>query len=289
MKPAPLDYVSVSTVKEAIDVLQKSSGEGKIVAGGQSLVPMMNMRVARPSVVVDIGPAKELEGITKDDRELRVGATVRQQALLQYVRTIAHWDLLAEGMRYIGHPQTRSMGTVGGSIAHADPSAELPLLLATLGGFVEIRGACGVRSVSAGDFFRFPFVTALEPEEVLVATRWPRPAPGTTSSFREFARRRGDFAVVAVAVTLSRDSRGRCLAGRLGVAGAGGVPVVVDLPDIALSRPWHEEFTRQWISAVDEQIDPPDDLMASSDFRRQLVRVLGKEAIHEAVQSERGG
>ena len=278
MKPAPFDFIRPESVDDIISILSHTA-DAKLLAGGQSLIAMMNMRLARPSALVTLHGVPGLDAIEEKDGAVTVGAMVVQERMRCLMSRRREFGALAEGIGYIGHPQTRSAGTVGGSIVHADPSAELPLLLQVYRGSLETVGPSGSRHIAAEEFFQFPFTTALAPDEILVATHWPVPTISSGGSFREFARRRGDFAIVAVACHISIEDR-RLIDGRLGAAGVAGKAVTVDLPPDLRGRPLiTEEAATYWLEMLMPLLDPPDDLEASSDLRRTLVRTLSREVV----------
>jgi CO/xanthine dehydrogenase FAD-binding subunit len=251
VKPVPFGYERPESVDEAVALLREHE-DAKVLAGGQSLVPMLNMRLARPSLLVDVNRLP-LGGLARENGSWRVGATVRQAD-----PRLVEIPLLAEALPYVGHFVTRNRGTVGGSIAHADAAAELPLALTALGGSVVTSAG---RTIPADEFFVTHFTTVLEPGELLVETVWPAAHPGTRYAFEEFALRRGDFAL--------------CMAAA--VAGPDGVRVtlgsVVDRPTTLEVDP-----ERPGASAAD-QIQAWGSLHASADYQRQLVRVLVDRAV----------
>ncbi len=208
MKPAAFDYVRAESVAEALAALAEAGDDGRVLAGGQSLGPMLNLRLARPEVVVDIGQTPGLGRIEWDGGAVMLTAGVTQARLLADPRLAARQPLLAEAMPWIGHVQTRARGTVCGSLAHADPAAELPLLFRTIGGAAVARSAAGQRMISAEDFFEGVFETALAPDELLYAVRFDAPPAGAGVAFREGAERHGDFAIVAAAATRRSSSAG---------------------------------------------------------------------------------
>jgi CO/xanthine dehydrogenase FAD-binding subunit len=252
MKPVAFRYERPESVEEAVALLAENGDEAKVLAGGQSLVPMLNMRLARPSVIVDVNRLP-LGEIARGNGSWRVGATVRQAdpRLLEI-------PLLAECLPFVGHFVTRNRGTVGGSVAHADAAAELPLALTALGGSVVTSGG---RTVSAEEFFVTHFTTALEPAELVVETIWPATEPDTRYAFEEFALRRGDFALCMTAA----------------VSGPAGLRVVlgsvVDRPTVIEVDP-----SQPGASAA-EQVEAWGTLHAPADYQRQLVRVLVDRAV----------
>lgn len=259
MKPPPLRYARAESVEEALSLLTEHGGEAKVLAGGQSLVPLLNMRLARPTLLIDINRVVELANVAADDGALRVGAIVRQAD-----RRLLGLPLLAEALPHVGHFATRNRGTVGGSIAHADASAELPVALVLLGGAVLARSTRGDREIPAADFFLGHFTTALEPDELLVETVWPRPAAGFGYAFEELAQRRGDYALCMAAAAVRGDQMRVALGS------------VVDRPTLLEVDP-----DRPGESAA-EQVAPYGNLHASPRYLRHLVRVLVDRAVERA-------
>ena len=268
MKPAPFDYVRAESLAEAHDVLAAESSDAAVIAGGQSLVPLLSMRMARPSVVVDIMHVDGLGGISIEDNCIRVGATVRQAELLAWPDLAKHQPLLAQALPWVGHAQTRARGTVCGSVALADPSAELPLVLAALGGNIVLSSKAGRRSVKAADFFSGIMSTARNDDELIESVSFPCRGEGEGFAFREFARRHGDFAIVACAAVASAKTV------RLAVGGVADRPVVRDFDDAVDDA----------LASFASELDARDDLHATADYRRMLVRELGRATIDEARQ-----
>jgi len=267
MKPAPFDYVRAETLAEAHDVLAAEGSDAAVIAGGQTLVPLLSMRMARPKVVLDIMHVKELGGIRLVDDAVHAGASVRQADLLAWPDLAARQPLIAQALPWVGHAQTRARGTVCGSIALADPSAELPLCLLALGGAVILSSKAGRRSVTADDFFTGLMSTARNDDELIEAVSFPCRRPGEGFAFREFARRHGDFAIVACAVIAREKSV------TLAVGGVADRPVTRDFSDADLGDALH---------AFASELDARDDLHATSDYRRALVRKIGAQTIAEA-------
>ncbi len=270
MKPGRFDYIRTGTLAEAHAALAKDGDDARIIAGGQSLVPMLSMRMARPAVLVDIMHLSELAKIAVKDNAIRVGAGVRQAALLAWPELAARQPLFAAALPWVGHAQTRSRGTVCGSVAHADPSAEIPLVLLALKGSVELSSQREQRRVPAEEFYTGLLSTARKDNELIEAVDIPCRAAGHGYAFREFARRHGDFAIVACAAVAHADGV------RLAIGGVADVPTARDFPDIggdALD------------DALDEfagELEPRDDLHATADYRRALVRRLGRATVEEA-------
>ena len=273
MKPAPFLYARARTVDEALALLAEHGDDAKPLAGGQSLVPLLNMRLARPSALVDVNRVEGLDRIAIDDGAVRVGAIVRQSALESWPEVRASLPLVAEALPYVGHFATRNRGTVGGSIAHADASAELPLCLACLQGSVVVAGPAGRREVAADDFFLTHFTTSLEPGELLVETVWPSARPNDGFAFEEFALRHGDYALAMVACVV-RDGRARVTLG-----------AVVDRPtSLDLPLDPHEAG-----EAAAASVDPPASIHATPEYRRRLVATLVGRAVGRAARNAQEG
>ena len=272
MKPRPFDYVRPDTVDEALALLADYGDEARILAGGQSLMAMLNLRLADPGVLIDITRIAELDGIRDRGDSIEIGATVTQNRLLAWPELGKKLPLLAAALPYVGHFQTRNKGTVCGSIAHADPSSELPLSLATLGGEVVLRRNGGERALAAKDFQLDLLTTAREPDELIVAVRFPVHA-GRGAAFREVARRHGDFAIIAVAALT--DGKGGV---QLGVGGMAGKPIV---RGIALNSATAAKDAADRLAA---ELEGYEDLHASAGLRRDLLRNLAPVVIEEAVK-----
>ena len=267
MKPAPFDYVRAETLAEARDVLAAEGDAAAVIAGGQSLVPLLSMRMARPSVVVDIMHVAELGGIRVDGDALHVGATVRQAELLAWPELAARQPLLAQALPWIGHWQTRARGTVCGSVALADPSAELPLVLAVLGGSIALSSKSGCRTLKAADFSTGLMSTARNDDELIESVSFPCRRPGEGFAFREFARRHGDFAIAACAAVATEKNV------RLAIGGVGDRPIL---------RDFGAEADDGALRDFAAELEAREDLHATADYRRMLVRALGRETIEEA-------
>lgn len=271
MKPAAFDYVRAESLDEALEVLAGEGSDASILAGGQTLVPLLSMRMARPRVVLDIMRLPGLARIDDANGAIRIGATVRQSALEQHPGLAERQPLLAAALPWIGHAQTRSRGTVCGSIANADPSAELPLVLTALGGEVALRSRAGARKVAAEAFFTGIMSTDRKDDELIEAVEFPAARPGTGYAFREIGRRHGDFAIVACAAVVDTRSA------RLAVGGVADRPVVRELP-----VPSGGDLVDA-LDAFAEDLDARDDLHATAAYRRELVRRLGLATLQEAA------
>src|SRR5438874_1980480 len=246
MKPSAFDYIRVDTLDEALSLIGDAALEAKVLAGGQSLLPMLNMRLAQPKALVDINRLAALATLERLETHvagvsrtgvnrrgvinhapafLEVGALVRQRQLERHALEEPRARLIHTALTYVGHPQTRNQGTIGGSLAHADPSAELPLLFLTLGGTVLLQSSQKERTVAAEDFFQSYLTTALEPNEILTKIWWRLPSPSTGIAFKEFRRRHGDFALMAAACIMDLDEQRSVRKVRLGIGGVAGTPL----------------------------------------------------------------
>ncbi len=272
MKPGRFDYLRAASLAEAHDALAAEGADASIVAGGQSLVPLLSMRMAQPKLLVDIMRLPGLAGIEVRDGTIRVGATVRQAGLLGWPDLPARQPLLAWAMPYIGHAQTRARGTVCGSAALADPSAEIPLCLVALEGEIELSSNAGRRRVAAADFFEGLMATARRDDEMIEAVRFPCRHPGQGFAFREFARRHGDFAIVACAAVAD------AAATRLTIGGVADRPTAHDFDTL------DGEALDDALAEFADSLDARDDLHADAAYRRKLVRRLGRATIEEARQ-----
>jgi CO/xanthine dehydrogenase FAD-binding subunit len=285
MKPAAFDYLVPASVEEALRLLADLGDGAKPLAGGQSLVPLMNFRLVRPQHLVDLNGLHELAGIGEDDGYLVIGAMTRQRAVETSALVLRRCPLLTEAMPQIGHTQIRNRGTVGGSLAHADPAAELPAVVAALGGELVVRSARGRRTMNSEQFFVGYLTTALEPGELLIEVRLPAMAPRTGTAFVEISRRHGDFALVGVAATLTVDEAGVCTGSALALTGVGPTPVVAREAARALvgGKPTPEAFDEAG-RRVSASVHPDSDLHASSEYRTHVAGVLTRRALARAAE-----
>lgn len=270
MKPRAFDYVRAETLDEALTALADGGEDAKVLAGGQSLVAILNFRLAEPSVLVDITRIQELSYIKADGDMIEIGAAKTQAELQDWPELGDKAPLLAQAIPYLGHFQTRNRGTVCGSLAHADPSSELPLCLATLGGEVVLRSKSGTRTIKAADFQLGMLSTARRTDEIVVAARYPMKRAGEGFAFTEMAQRRGDFAIVAVAAMARNGTV------RLGVGGVADAPTV---------REWdglEGDALDDALNALAWDLEGYDDIHATARYRRELVRRLGRRVIEEA-------
>jgi carbon-monoxide dehydrogenase medium subunit len=263
--PAPFDYVAADSVGHALDLLASHEDDAKVLAGGHSLLPMMKLRLAVPSVLIDIGRIGELAGIRVDGDDLVIGAVTCHADLAASELVRAEAPLLAHAAGLVGDPQIRHRGTIGGSLAHADPAADLPMALVALGGSVQITGPGGVRTVTAEDFFTGFFETSLEPGELVSAVRVPR-RPGVDWGYQKFVRRGNDWAIVGVAA----------VDGRIALANMGPVPVRARAAEEALAG---GSSVAEAAALAAEGTDPAEDIHADREYRQHLARVLTRRAL----------
>ncbi len=276
MKPAPFDYVRAGSVEDAVAVLAEHGDDARVLAGGQSLMPMLNMRLVRPEVLVDIGGLPDLARIEDEGDAVAIGAAVTQGDLADWPELGDALPVVAAALPHVGHFQTRNRGTVCGSICHADPSSELPLCLALLGGEVELHSARGVRTVPADEFQQGVLTTAKAPDELAVRTRLPKAQGGERFAFLEFQHRHGDFAVVAVAAKRSGDSVSLAVGG------------VADRPEVCHWDALPGDAVEDALNDLAWALGGGDDIHATARHRRQLVRHLGKQAIDATAANGAG-
>jgi CO/xanthine dehydrogenase FAD-binding subunit len=265
MKPPPFEYAAPASVEEALPLLGLDS---TVLAGGQSLVPLLNLRLAQPELVVDLNGIAELDYIrADDDGPLRIGAMTRQVTLERSELVPGRWPLLSKAIRLVGHVQIRSRGTVGGSVAHADPAAELPVALTALGARFHLRSPAGTRTVEASEFFLGPLHTVREPDELLLEIEVPEPAPGTGSGFAEHARTHGDFATAGAAAVVAPGGSAAIV-----LLGAGPAPVRAEAAELALSG---GGAPAEAAALAAREVE--------DDHRRALCTELARRAIEEAI------
>ena len=282
MKPAKFAYHAPNSLADALSLLTRYAGEARVLAGGQSLIPMMNFRVATPSALIDLNRVPDLGYIRHESDIVRIGAMTRQRKI-EFSGVIADTlPLLRDAIKLVGHLPTRSRGTIGGSLAHADPAAELPMMLQVLEGEVVARGPEGERVIKAGDFFRSPLATALTSEEILIEVRFPVMPGNAGYAVEEFARRHGDFAICAVAAVLVREGE-RCVKARLATSGTGPVPLRLKAAERVLEQLGLDDAAiEEAATAAAREVEPLSDQNGSVDFRRHLTRVLTGRALLRA-------
>jgi carbon-monoxide dehydrogenase medium subunit len=290
MKPPSFDYATPDSVPEALELLRADPDVTSVLAGGQSLIPVLNMRMAQPQLLVDLNRVRDLAAIEEaPEGRIRFGSMVRQRRLETEPIVRERVPLMTAAARHIAHLPIRSRGTVGGSLAHADPAAELPATVSALDGRLVVRGVEGDRSVRAADFFLAPLTTAIEPGELLVGVEVQPPPPGSGSAFLEVARTHGAFALAAVAAVLRVDASGNIDHIRLGLAGVGGVPYVPGwLDDLALGEAPGEALFRRIGERVGDEVEPFDDIHATATYRKRVAGVLSARALTAAAADARG-
>jgi CO/xanthine dehydrogenase FAD-binding subunit len=284
MKAAAFDYVRAASVDEACALLAQHGPDARLIAGGQSLVPMMAMRLVRPTMLVDIQRIAALHEWRVEQNFLCIGGCVRQKVIEREANICDAVPLLRKAIRWIGHVQTRNRGTVGGSLAHADPSAELPLVAATLDAQLIVRSSRGERTIASEAFFTGPMCTALRADECLVEIRlpiWPNRRLGTT--FEEVAIRHGDFALVSAAAQVALDTHGMCERMAIGIGGAAPSPIAFpDLVSQYTGRRLDDAAIQAIAGTIAKRLDPMSDLHASAAYRRHLAHTLALRTLRAA-------
>lgn len=290
MKPPPFEYHAPATIEETVSLLQRYGDAAKVLAGGQSLMPLLNFRLARPACLVDINGVEGLDDLRREDGWLAVGALVRQRTAEISSSVAEICPLLAEALPLVGHFQIRNRGTILGSLAHADPAAELGAVAVALGAELQIESGRGSRVAAASQFFVSYLTTALAPDELLVQARFPAARPRTGYAFREFARRHGDFALVGVAAVVGHDEAERCADVRLAFSGVGPVPVLfTDEQGILRGQPLEPKAIEALALHAAGSLETESDVHASAEYRRELAHVLAERALHAAAARSRRG
>ena len=293
MKPAPFEYHRAESRNEALSLLARHDGDAKPLAGGQSLIPAMNFRLATPAVLIDLNAVPDLSYIRVDDDAVRIGAMTRHAAIERHAGIRERASLVHDAMPFIAHAAIRTRGTIGGSLAHADPAAELPAVMLALDARLRLESASGAREVAAADFFTGLFSTALEPGELVTEIAIPR-APAKHArhghAFLEFSRRHGDFALAGVAADLALDDAGRCASARIALFGVGDRPMLGTTGARALigERPGADVIRAAAAAVAASDIDPTNDIHASASYRRHLAGVLTRRALARAVERAGG-
>jgi len=285
MKPAPFDYYAPTSVEQALDHMAQLGYDAKILAGGQSLIPTMNFRLAQPSALIDLNNIAELFYIRSSDKgDVLIGAMTRQSTVERDPLIAERAPLVRAAMPFIAHPQIRSRGTFGGSIAHADPAAELPAVTVALGARYRVRNKAGERWIPAEEFFVGLFTTLLQPDELVVEIALPPMPPRSGWSFQEVARQSGAFGLVGVATLVTLDNRNRCQQARMVFLSCGEKPMLAQhaAQTLAGQAPTAEVIRAAAEAAAKDDVDPSSDIHASADYRRHLVKVLAVRALTEA-------
>ena len=280
MKPVAFEYCRPGTIDETVGLLEEFGTDAAILAGGMSLGAMLNMRLVRPAAVIDIKRVAGLDGVAING-EVRTGATLRQAAAMGAPELMRAVPLLALALPHVGHFQTRNRGTLGGSVSHADPSSEIPLVLVTLGGSVELQSRRGARRVAAREFFLDILTTLRQPDELLTALIWPKAKPAAGYAFAEIAQRHGDFAIVACAAEAVLKADGSLASLAFGLGGVESRPMVADT-DAFLGKRADAALAAQIASAAAKAATPMSDFKATADYRRALIEAIGAQVIAEA-------
>lgn len=285
MKPAPLDYEAPTQIGEAVALLADPDRDAVVLAGGQSLMPMLNLRLAHPDLVVDLRRIEGIDGITLRDDRIVIGAMATKRAVELSTVVRDRHPLLHAATKFVGHPQIRNRGTVGGSMAHADPAAEYPAVAVIADAEMRVVGPDGERTIPAVDFFEGYLSTALEPGEILVEVSVPVLGEGIGWSFDELSRRHGDFAMVGAAVTVGLDGSSRCTDARVVVFAVGSTPVRLHTTENLINgeEPGADLFARAAAAGAAALEEPMSDVHASADYRRHLAEVLVERGLGEAV------
>jgi aerobic carbon-monoxide dehydrogenase medium subunit len=286
MKPAPFKYVAASSLDHALSLKSEHGDEARFLAGGQSLIPTMNFRLARPSVLIDINGLKDLAGVDgSDSRDIRVGALTRYRDLERNGDFLKSCPLFADALPHIAHPQIRNRGTIGGNLSHADPASELPALAVAMRARMRIKSSTRQRDVPASEFFMGLLTTDIGSDEMLIEIAYPALGPRTGTCFQEVARRRGDFALAGVAAMVTLDEERRCIDVRLALCGVGETPV--DASEAA-AHLIEQSCTDQAIAAaaagVQDMIEPSGNVHATPDYQRHIAGVLTRRTLTTALQ-----
>jgi aerobic carbon-monoxide dehydrogenase medium subunit len=284
MKLPPFDYACPTTLPEAVQLLASHDGDAKAIAGGQSLMPMLAFRLAHPSLLVDLRKLADLRGIRISERGVTLGAMVRWRDIEDDERLETAHPLLKAAIAHVAHYQIRNRGTVGGSIAHADPAAEMPGIAMTCDAEIAVVGKSGARVYQAADFFQGALTTALAPDEIIVEIRLPAWPKGRRWGFQEFARRRGDFALAAAALFHDQDAHGKACNAHVGVIGVGDRPLrLAAVEDVINGQSIDEATIAKAEAMAAAAVDPQDDIHASAAYRRALVGTLVERALKSAA------
>jgi carbon-monoxide dehydrogenase medium subunit len=289
MIPAQFEYVRPSSLHDALVILRDREGEAKVLAGGYSLLPLLKLRLAQPALLVDIGNLDALEGISQDGDELRIGGRTTHRRILEDPLVDTHYPILRDAAGSIGDPQIRNWGTIGGSCAHADPSADWPAVLLAMRATIVCRSAAGERTIPARSFFLDTFQTAIEPTEILTEIRLPRPAAGSGAAYQKIERRAGDFSTVGVAVHVRLDSNGQLADSGIGVTAVAPAPFAATDAEAVLDGAEPSDATiRAAADAAAAQSSPTSDSHGPADYKRAMVAEMTVRGLRLAVARARG-
>jgi carbon-monoxide dehydrogenase medium subunit len=285
MKLPYFEYLAPTTIAEAVDLLAEHQDDASVLAGGQSLIPLMALRLARPAVLIDINGLGELSGVSVTDGWVAIGAMTREYVVEESETVAGTVPLLAAALPFIGHEAIRSRGTIGGSLAHADPAAELPAVARALDAVFLVRSRSGGRVVPAAEWFESYLATSRRPDEILVEVRFPTAGPDTGVAFQEVARRHGDFAIVGLAASLTLTD-GAISGARLAFAGVADVPVrAADAEDLLVGERPSTELFEEAARRATAGIDPPADLNGSSEYRKKVAATLVRRGLRAAADN----
>jgi CO/xanthine dehydrogenase FAD-binding subunit len=288
MKPAPFKYIAATSLAHALALKAEHGDDAKFLAGGQSLMPAMNFRLARPGILIDINEIEGLSGIRPSAGATRVGPLTRYRALQRDATFARLFPLIGEALPHIAHPQIRNRGTIGGNLSHADPASELPAIAVALKARFRVQAAKRERWIEASDFFVSALTTALRPDEMLVEIELPLAKPRSGSCFMEIARRRGDFAIVGVAAMVTLANKNECADVRLAFCGVGETPVdASSAAGILIGRALTETAISDVAASVQTMIDPSGSIQATADYQRHIAGVLTERALQTAHQRAR--
>ena len=285
MKPAPFKFIAASSLDHALSLKAEYGDDARFLAGGQSLIPAMNFRLARPAVLIDINGLAALANADRSGQEIRVGALTRYRTLEQDSAFLNACPLFADAMPHIAHPQIRNRGTIGGNLSHADPASELPAVAVAMGARMRLKSKGAERELAAADFFVGLLTTGIQPDEMLVETIFPAAAERSGSSFRELARRRGDFAIAGVAAIVTLDEDRRCSRVRLALCGVGETPVEASNAVACLiGQTCTDKSMGEAAANVRDAIAPSGNVHASVDYQRHVAGVIAHRALATAYQ-----
>ncbi len=283
MKPAKFDYFAPGTLEEALELMAQHGPDAKVLAGGQSLMPMMNLRLVRPAVVVDLNRIGGLSGVSAADGTVTIGALTRQRDMERSDAVRNAFPMMTAAISHIGHFQIRNRGTIGGSLAHADPAAELPAICTALDGELLLADSNGTQTMAASEFAIAPLITSLTPEQLLTEVRLPTLGDGWRWGFREVSRREGDFALVGSIAMLRTDGAGLCQEARITMFAVGDGPARMPAAEQSLvGRVVDDAARREAAALVSEAVTPGSDIHASSEYRTEVSAVMARRALEDA-------
>jgi CO/xanthine dehydrogenase FAD-binding subunit len=290
MKPAPFKYIAATSLKHALSLKAEHGDDAKFLAGGQSLIPAMNFRLARPAILIDINGIEDLAGIRPSTGATRIGSLTRYRALERDEALARAFPLIGEALPHIAHPQIRNRGTIGGNLSHADPASELPAIAVALRARFRVAAARQERWIEASEFFVGALATDLQADEMLIEVELPLPKPRTGACFMEIARRRGDFAIVGVAAMVTLGERDKCTEVRLAFCGVGETPVdASSAADILIGHALTEQASCDVAASAQAMIEPDGSVQATADYQRHVAGVLTERALKTAYMRAQDG